>query len=56
MEVEFIVNGETKVILVPKNQRDKALARLAFDGNNVERVDLREDGSLVFVLRPKQDA
>ena len=53
MKSEFLINGKTQVILTPENARDKALNRLAFDENIPVAVDLREDGSLVFTLAPK---
>ena len=55
MKSAFTVNGDTKVILIPESQRDRNLNRLAFDGNLVVSMDLREDGSLVFVMKPKND-
>lgn len=54
MKHEFVINGSSqKVALVPEDARDKTLNRLAFDGNLVVSMDLRDDGSLVFVLAPK---
>ncbi len=54
MKTEMTINGNVKVALIPEDARDKALVRLAFDGNQVHSVDLREDGSLVFTLTPTQ--
>jgi len=55
VNVEFKINGETRVILSPNSSaRDKTLNRLAFDGNIVVTMDLLEDGSLVFVIKPKE--
>ena len=55
MTQEFVINGATqKVMLIPEDQRDKTLNRLAFDGNIVVSMDLREDGALVFVLKTKE--
>lgn len=57
MKIETTVNGEsTRVVLIPSDQRDKNINRLAFDGNLVATMDLREDGALVFVLKPKDVA
>ena len=55
MTHEFTINGTSqRVSLIPEDQRDKTLNRLAFDGNIVVSMDLREDGSLVFILQPKE--
>lgn len=55
MKVEFLLNCNTQVVLIPENgQRDKQLNRLAFDGNIVATMNLREDGSLVFEIKPKE--
>ena len=54
IRIETVVNGDsTRVVLIPSDQRDKNINRLAFDGNLVATMDLREDGALVFVLKPK---
>ena len=58
MKHEVTINGDTqKIALIPSEptlQRDKAVIRLAFDGNAVITMDLREDGALVFTLGPKE--
>lgn len=55
MNVEFKLNGTTQIILIPDTgQRDKTLNRLAFDGNIVATMNLREDGALVFEIKPKE--
>lgn len=53
MKTEFVLNGDTRIALVPETPKDKSLNRLAFDGNIVLTVDLRDDGALVFKLAPK---
>jgi hypothetical protein len=56
MTVEMILNGKTQVVLVPETTRDKTLNRLAFDGNIVATMNLRDDGALVFEIKPKETA
>lgn len=53
MKVEVTMNGSTLIRLVPEDSRDKAINRMAFDGNSVVSMDLREDGSVLFRLEPK---
>lgn len=55
MRVEFVLNSEQqKIALIPVDARDKTINRLAFDGNIVVSVDLRDDGALLFTLVPKE--
>ena len=58
MKHEFTLNGDSqKIALIPSDpslQRDKIVNRLAFDGNAVITMDLRDDGALVFMLGPKE--
>lgn len=60
MKHEFTLNGNSqKIALIPSEpslQRDKTVNRLAFDGNIVIMMDLRDDGALVFTLGPKEPA
>ena len=57
MKVETTINGDVRVALIPDDSRDKAIIRLAFGEGAALTVslDLREDGALVFTLKPKRE-